>query len=141
MGLGTKPKSKLSPGWAFGLGCGAGGWYIPRLGVQLGSSCAGEPRPSVAIPFHSLVETGWLSLPGSVPSQPRERKPFTNYNNRSTCTEVGGGHTLHGAVEGAGLALLPPTDCTATPSLKGSTISLACLVSASVLRRPVAIPH
>lgn len=82
------------------MGSGAGGWYIPRLGFQHGSSCAGEPRPSVAIPFHSLVETGWLSLPGSVLSQPRERKPFINYNNRSTWTGVGGGHTLGAAEEG-----------------------------------------
>lgn len=49
--------------------------------------------------------------PGSLLSQPRERKPFISYNNRSTWTgwEVGT-PSRGGCGGGRGLALLPPTD-------------------------------
>lgn len=125
--LGRKLKSKLSPGWALG---GQGGRLrvgtLPRLGVQLqllSLASQGLVWPS---PFTHWLETGWLSLPGSVRSQPRERKPFISYNNRSTWTGLGGGHTLQrGLRRRAG----PPTDLTdLSEAQQGLGLPVGCTV-------------
>lgn len=46
------------------------GWY--RLGTEclvLDRLVAGEPKPSVAIPFHSLAGD-WMALPASICADP-----------------------------------------------------------------------